>query len=405
MNGLEVRARMSSLFTKPHLQLFFTHLSHSINTNTNTNSVITQSQAERNNPSSRSTAMTKTTTADQKANKDLTPEERKAKRDFKKQYREEQKRRRLESRLRHALHRKDAVVERQMREALGNHHYLVNQEVGNDDARTFVKKMAQALQQKQPTSQGASKKQIQTEQARQLLKHMTKGTQKKGMFDNEDALWGYARQKFIERAMLVCDSFCNLQQLEDTNRKNILWSSLLDIKTVCSIGCGPGNDALGVLAFLRTQHIPKLPHVICLDYVMDEWQTVLKPLREIMVGPHFGTMSLESCDVTQSLSDGPNERAKSLLHDVNLYLFSYLLTETRGKWEPFLRDLLQHAQPGALFYFAEPTPWQLHPLLKFDEMETVWLDSSMNSPQSQPTDKRFGPAVLLGRKKTVPTSA
>ena len=315
---------------------------------------------------------------------------------------------------------------------VGNHHHHHHQE--QEEAKLFVRKIAQQLQQKQPTRHGAAKKQFQTEQARHLLKHMTKGTQHKGMFENEDALWGYARQKFVERAMLVCHSFCQLQYLEvvvDTTtttknrKKDLLWNRLLNVQTICSIGCGPGNDVVGVVAFLRTQQQQKqnnsfqkvLPHVLCLDYVMDEWQTVLSPLQEIMVGPHVNTMSLESCDVTQSLSDVANERAKHLLfhqrkkkkdddddekhnHEVDLYLFSYVLTETRGKWEPFVRDLLHHAPPGSLFYFAEPTPWQLHPLRTLDGMETVWLDSSMNaSPSQQASDKRFGPAVLLGQKK------
>ena len=222
-----------------------------------------------------------------------------------------------------------------------------------------------------------------------------------------DPLWGYTRHKFIERALLVCDSFSKVQQLT-SSRKEHIWNSLLETKTVCSIGCGPGNDALGVLAFLRT-HLnasATLHQVICLDYVMAEWQIVLKPLQEILVGnKYIDTFSLEFCDVTHSLLEELNDQAKSLLnnttHGVNVFLFSYLLTETRGKWEPFLRDIIRLAQPGALFYFAEPSPWQLHLVTKIEELDVVWLDSSMNQPRMQAIDRRFGPAVLLGQKKKV----
>lgn len=359
-----------------------------------------------------------------KANKDLTPEERKAKRELKDALRFEQKRQKLETRLRHARVRQDTVVEQQTQEAL--HQIAVSMDgskvdvsgiptalYDNSVARTFVMKLAQELQRKQKPSKHHShdrnNKQMQIEEARTLLKHMTKGTQKKAMFDNEDALWGYTRHKFIERAMLVCDSLSKIQQLDDPSIKECLWKTLLNVTNVCSIGCGPGNDALGVLAFLQTHRNEEAEadntcHLHCLDYVIREWQAILNPLQEILLeNKYVNTMQFEFCDVTESLLVETNDRAKQLLvsHRAGamLFLISYLLTETRGKWEPFLRELIRLAQPGALFYFAEPTPWQLHVVTKIEDLQVVWLDSSMNQPKVQVMDRRFGPAVLMGQKK------
>ena len=88
-----------------------------------------------------------------------------------------------------------------------------------------------------------------------------------------------------------------------------------------------------------------------------------------------------------------------------------------------MQDLMASAKPYALFYFAEPTPWQLHHLrnhvqvrkvlpstLNDDDDKVVdaataprhdyiWLDSSMNqSADLQAMDGRLGPGTLLARK-------
>lgn len=42
-----------------------------------------------------------------------------------------------------------------------------------------------------------------------------------------------------------------------------------------------------------------------------------------------------------------------------LFVLSYVLTETRGRWEAFVTALFEAAAPGALFLCAEPTNWQL----------------------------------------------
>ena len=106
---------------------------------------------------------------------------------------------------------------------------------------------------------------------------------------------------------------------------------------------------------------------------------------------------------------------------IDLYIFSYILTETRGKWEEFVQGLVASAKSHALFYFAEPTPWQLHHLRNHvlgqnvlpsalkdkatdatattPRLDYIWLDSSMNqSADLQAMDGRLGPGTLLARK-------
>eukprot|EP00957_Ditylum_brightwellii_P114953 8767108-Ditylum_brightwellii.AAC.1 len=156
-------------------------------------------------------------------------------------------------------------------------------------------------QQPNAANSSSSSKITQTNQAMQLLRHMTKGTQSLSMFDNKQALWGYTRQKFYERAMLVVKSLTKLSELSSlANGKNDtfiphptvegiretekygnekydeemttanknndmedgmtqgkihlgieIWSQLMKIKTACSIGCGPGNDIVGLVSLLQ----------------------------------------------------------------------------------------------------------------------------------------------------------
>jgi hypothetical protein len=112
--------------------------------------------------------------------------------------------------------------------------------------------------------------------ARELLRNMTKGTQQLDQFDNYEALIGYTRHKFIERAMLVVLSIHQLTQYESIissskdlyrhiqshvqiSSPHVLFQKsrqfvqrIQSIRTVTSIGCGPGCDAVGVIAWLHT---------------------------------------------------------------------------------------------------------------------------------------------------------
>ena len=78
-----------------------------------------------------------------------------------------------------------------------------------------------------------------------------------------------------------------------------------------------------------------------------------------------------------------------------MILISFLMTEN-------------HACPemGALFYFAQPKPWQLHQVIKLcsSSLESEWLDSPMNDPSQQRLGTRVGtasgaPSVLIGIKQ------
>jgi hypothetical protein len=156
---------------------------------------------------------------------------------------------------------------------------------------------------------GPSRKHRQTTQARTLLNHMTKGTQTESMFENDAALIGYTRQKFMERALLALKSLDRLRPLveaaaanadDDVGKSNgssrsfpnQLWQKLIQVRSILSIGCGPGCDAVGVLAFLHHQQQqqqqrrrrdhhsdddsssprPILDRMILMDYVMPRWK-------------------------------------------------------------------------------------------------------------------------------------
>ena len=354
-----------------------------------------------------------------KSNKDLTPQERKAKRALKRQLKVQQKRARLETRLRHAMKRNDSAIEAETRQALR----ALNEDEAPDSGeikpleetpeREFVMRICSELQRKQHQVGNRETKQAQTEQAVSLLRHMTKGMQARDMFQDSNALWGYARQKFFQRAMLVCSSFLKMRPTEgvdDNDHCMTVWHQLRSVRRICSIGCGPGNDAIGVVAFLKAidENAPQLERAVLLDWAMNDWKLVVEPLCEIVVPEYVRTVDISSCDVSDSLLEGDSNRtAKDLIVDegssanVDLFLISYLLTETRGQWGAFVNEMIHVSRPNTLFYFAEPTPWQLH-LVKDsfrDALDFFWLDSSMNKPELQPLDNRVGPGVLLGRKR------
>lgn len=267
----------------------------------------------------------------------------------------------------------------------------------------------------------------QTKQARDLLQNMTKGTQTEGMFTNELALAGYARQKFVERAVLA---FATLDRLDPTVSPTKLllgsgtsvdinvsffWERLKQIKQVWSIGCGPGCDAFGILAFLESHALKLDDGILLMDFVIDQWKSVI--LNELIpnVSPRYvPTIKTELCDVRYSLKTNPVNAAamkklepflrKSSRCDVTrcpLVVVSYLLTETRHQWKAFFFDLLTELQgTQTLLLLIEPTAWQLHDFLKLFKDEFlkayIWLDSSRDTPHLQSLEARLGPAILMG---------
>ena len=302
-----------------------------------------------------------------------------------------------------------------------------------------------------------SLKRKQTAEARMLLHNMTKGTQTEDMFENRDALMGYTRQKFQERACLAMSSLCKLdprrysdtcsfnehiceqeqqqqQRLVPKDDQNIrmrqrrLWDRLTSssVRSICSIGCGPGCDVAGIAKFLEffvpreqaqpSRRRPVVDNIIFLDWTMHRWRSFLEPLVEELLKPTnvCGSAFMAHCDVLQHLSADCNAAARNLLLtpdskigddfdgcNTDLFVTSYLLTETRERWHAFYSDLVRVAKPGALFLFAEPKAWQLHAFIHrhVSNMEIVWLDSSSESTHMQAMEGRIGPAVLLCMKR------
>ena len=147
-------------------------------------------------------------------------------------------------------------------------------------------------------------------------------------------------------------------------------------------------------------------HFILLDYAIEEWKdAVLDDLEPILTQSFAGTVTCEHCDVTNPLL----EKHAHLIATTDMFLVSYLLTETRDKWDAYFIELVDKAKEGAVFYFAEPLPWQLHRLIRMaapdsdpsplQKLRFVWIDSSMNYPELQELDGRAGgPAILLAIK-------
>ncbi|EED94986.1 predicted protein [Thalassiosira pseudonana CCMP1335] len=386
----------------------------------------------------------------------------------------------LQTRIAHAISRKDAVVEWQAREELEklkqsdeaamygkalavDEDACVDprQEAAINEVGRIFRRLLSSFDEAdadESTKEESTKVQ-QTQKARKLLHHMTKGTQTSSMFGDRTALRGYVRQKFHGRASLIIKSFGKLSpealqsadgfalqnmQLEhqkqyEIQKKTMLmcWEKLFRIERVCSIGSGPGNDAVGLIAFLRSyfaetmndggqleSDVPinktnlQLKEVLMLDFAMNEWKAAaLDDLMPILAPQYVEQASCETCDVT--LPSIQNNEIKASVRKTEVFLTSYLLTETRNKWDQFYVQLVDLAPEGSLFFFAEPTPWQLHRLIRMSstdvhavdtsnpdidystlqQLKYVWLDSSMHDPELQPLEGRVGgPAVLLAIK-------
>jgi hypothetical protein len=390
-----------------------------------------------------------------KRNVVLTDQERMEKKKYKKQIKLQAKLKTLRTRIKHSIHRKDPIVEAQARKDLEvflKQEESTLQQLGlvsdycfdggnassnarnaSEEAQPLILEISNKLF-NCPEAQSAlhqSGKQTQVDVGVKLLRHMTKGTQEISMFNNQSC-WGYCRQKFYERALLLCNSLYKLSgsqeeldlllqsKSEDVraviekqwNDRATMFTKARAINRVFSIGCGPGNDMVGLITFLRLIHgenFNGLKDAFTLDWSIGEWrQSILEPLQGILDECNLvTTMTPIFCDVTKDLSHESNEYAKSVISSqsqtsqVDIYLISYLLSETRGKWEPFFKDIVHMSSQGSLFYFAEPTSWQLHRLIELfsHSLTFVWVDSSRDYPDLQRFEKRTGPAVLFAKKR------
>lgn len=278
------------------------------------------------------------------------------------------------------------------------------------------------------TRNGNSTRDLQIQRAFELLQHMSKGSQTLEMFEDSFALWGYARIRFSERSLLLCSSLGRLEipQLGQENlpaafdpliesqrcTRQKMWNIFINkgVRKACSIGSGPGNDIAGVISFLQMILLKNfeflLDKIILMDW-SNHWQKITVPLCEVLIERNLVKTGINACcDITKDLNTIENEAAYHELFpknvaDVDFYSISYLLSETSCKWTSFLDTLVTKSKPHTIFYFAEPTPWQLHEVQRLfcNHLDFVWLDSSMDTPSFWGTGRRAGPAVMVGLKR------
>ena len=417
-----------------------------------------------------------------KPNTELSQEEKDAKRQLKKKIKLQSKIKSIENTIRHAIGRKDSKTEKIARKKLEDlllkendvvvemnyvSEFSVNSKISQDSSNVRNSYSAEEMKKKakpyilnisdalfhcsaaeqaldggqgngKGTRTGNANRTTQIQNAVKLLKCMTKGSQTLQMFEDSSALWGYCRQKFYERSMLLCTSIARIEipicqyspsfdedpamKKQKLIRKKI-WNMFLSskIKNACSIGSGPACDPSGLISFLhmvRSQKTNQLQNLSSSEPVLDkiilmdwsqEWIEVTAPLRNILLEKNLIRLDMKSvfCDVTKDLNDVDNKEAneelfgKTSAPDIDFYSISYLLSETRGKWTSFLDTLVTKSKPQTLFYFAEPTPWQLHDVQKLlnQQLDFVWLDSSMDVSVLWGADRRAGPAVMIALKK------
>lgn len=315
----------------------------------------------------------------------------------------------------------------------------LNHSENDDDIETLIKKRKKT---KLQSTQDIQK-------TRELFHHMTKGSQQREMFASKEVLIGYTRHKFNERAYLVVTSISKMMSFndeegkvveKDDNKYEDILQKLEQVDTICSIGCGPGNDVVGLLVLLHQMRKKDLlvreindndeiiiKKIIFLDYAMRDWKKIVIPAMQETFKELTSTTTatahandskielpeimMESCDVTyptfsQSLNNmnhmdslkqsKANENMNSNTSSYNdkisndnvitgnknmIVLISYLLTETRQKWREFMMDFILRLPKGTLFYFAEPMTWQLHILIQMfgnnnNVIKFTWLDSS-----------------------------
>jgi hypothetical protein len=232
-----------------------------------------------------------------------------------------------------------------------------------------------------------------------LLKHMRKGTQEKSMFANAEALWGYTRSKFCHRAGVIVASLAKLNEQDEE-----LWRDrFASLRTACAFGSGPGSDAVGLVSFLQSYFSEEfhLDRMVLFDFCIQEWREVTDPLCSTLSPKDIRQMDACFCDVTKPLQSTENEAVVKECGEMDVFIISFLLTETHGHWDMFIVETIHLAKPGALFYFAEPRPWQLQHLIRLcgSQLSFTWIDSSMDNPALQALGARVGPAVLLGIKE------
>ena len=443
-----------------------------------------------------------------KPNQELTEEERIDRKKRKRAFKLQTRRSKLQSRIRQARQRRDhALVAKTGRELRDLEDILVQQGIlsqteaskastaehcenidtgtvhcSNPDgsgplqnqARAWIEEIflslaARLSSQEKKAVKHTDEKEAQNKESRSLLNNMRKGTVQVEMFGNAAALLGYTRYKFQQRASLAVQSLDKIHQLprnKDGQRRDYWLEQLYSVRVICSVGCGPGCDAIGVLAFLRAarrqqqlknkeqqQQEPEpdaSTKIIFMDWVMSQWKsTILEPLRDVLCEAISDPLetAMVQCNVRVPLLYQEEDLTKvntdarkalfscistdarvagNLLSDsnsqdsvgacsvsdtgsspapfqntVDLFVVSYLLSETRDHWQAFFDDIVHTSRSGTLFLLTDPTAWQLRIFQQRYERQFIWqwLDSSMHRPELQVLEGRVGPGVLFAIKE------
>jgi hypothetical protein len=83
----------------------------------------------------------------------------------------------------------------------------------------------------------------------ELLQEMTKKNLKSSSMSSLKKLWGYTRQKFSSRILLLYNSLTMLKRVPDPDARHRFTDSLNQVDNIVSIGAGPCNDIIGVLIY------------------------------------------------------------------------------------------------------------------------------------------------------------
>ena len=106
---------------------------------------------------------------------------------------------------------------------------------------------------------------------------------------------------------------------------------------------------------------PPSHHLESWDYVSSAWLPWTQLVDGALLGG-AGRLCVRQCDVAVPL-DTQHPSLKVAAAEAQLVIFSYVLTELRGRWSPFVASLYAALRPGTLILCAEPTEWQPKALL------------------------------------------
>ena len=106
---------------------------------------------------------------------------------------------------------------------------------------------------------------------------------------------------------------------------------------------------------------PPSHHLESWDYVSSAWLPWTQLVDGALLGG-AGRLCVRQCNVTVPL-DTQHPSLKVAAAEAQLVIFSYVLTELRGRWSPFVASLYAALRPGTLILCAEPTEWQPKALL------------------------------------------